>query len=1175
MKKLLYLFLLLPFTTFAQGGFGSGGALEPLGGYPIVSYVYVKGAPQSVTTIIQRDALPTYIRVPGLLCYVADSTKYYSLQGGIANINWATLSTSGTNLLPLSNRWTGTLNLFDNNVTINGNLNVGNTTISNTGILTSNGIGGQGTYDSGQIFLFDASSNQVRLTPTGLSFGNPFSKQTLQILPVTHNSTHYLQDKTDTLAGLDDIALANILPLNNTFTGSQNTFSNKIRFNYTSDTTKHFTVVPTLSGGLNSLSILPNFGSSLIDLGDDGEVTVNGRIITGSLVTNGISELKGGATFTSTGIPPKITGKQYVATIDSVAGFVNRINLDSVVNAGVRTDTTMSKLQPYGFTIYNKSYWTGLSDFTSAGFTPIVTAHGGILFSSGAPDYSKYIKINGETNLEENLDIEVTYVATSLSGYGIQIGKKGINANALFTSQVGYDLQNNTFTVYGITIPSTFVVALNDICIIKYSQRRGVLVGTFKDITKGTSMTLTSAMMMNSADIAVFNFGGSVEINQIKATSQSNVKPKLLIIGDSKVGHPNDYQNIAISSASLGVVNLASGNSDKTSDILATIPYDIKHYKPDYVILNVGRNDVLYGISQATRKANYDAINALFIAAGYNQSQIIQLLPIPETVVPDQSSLYNDIVATYTNVLDPVALGWDNSLHLAIDGIHPNSSGSSLIADGLINSGKITNPQSVYPSENILNNFEYVPYTNTANTFSQPQIIKNYSIGDAYNAIPSTSALHGLAYTMVGGSGLYPFNGNANMLIYTAPTAGNRDIVFQSNSINRAYIKASTGEFNIGYTDGISHFVSTGGLLGVNGGGSFTGSISAVANLASGLNSVHTLTPVANNDILSEATFGATFITGTGALTATITTNTTSAADGTYTNQAAVVGTGAGTGSRWTVTVLGGIVTAIVQTTGGVNYTTSTTFTIATVPGALFTVASLGYTNVTRASAQFLNAPIYMDNLGNPTVLKVGQYWNNNSNWRTTDGASIYSFVKAIGTSNPAVGQIPVGNGTSFSITTPTGTGTPVFSISPTFGTSIKINGSTSGTVTIAPQAAAGTYNFNLPITAGTAGQVLTSQAGGTTAMTWTTLPTVLTATATLDFPSTAASTNSELTVTVTGAAIGDVCLLGLPATIITTNCSYSARVTATNTVTVRFDNTMTLTAADPTSASYTVKIIK
>jgi len=46
--------------------------------------------------------------------------------------------------------------------------------------------------------------------------------------------------------------------------------------------------------------------------------------------------------------------------------------------------------------------------------------------------------------------------------------------------------------------------------------------------------------------------------------------------------------------------------------------------------------------------------------------------------------------------------------------------------------------------------------------------------------------------------------------------------------------------------------------------------------------------------------------------------------------------------------------------------------------------------------------------------------------------------------------------------------------------------GVVSGTVSILPQSAAGTYNFNLPITAGASGSVLTSSGGGNTAMTWT-----------------------------------------------------------------------------------------
>lgn len=50
----------------------------------------------------------------------------------------------------------------------------------------------------------------------------------------------------------------------------------------------------------------------------------------------------------------------------------------------------------------------------------------------------------------------------------------------------------------------------------------------------------------------------------------------------------------------------------------------------------------------------------------------------------------------------------------------------------------------------------------------------------------------------------------------------------------------------------------------------------------------------------------------------------------------------------------------------------------------------------------------------------------------------------------------------------------------------LGLSGTTSGTVTIKPQDAAGTYNFNLPTTAGTSSYLLTSAGGGTSPMTWT-----------------------------------------------------------------------------------------
>lgn len=52
----------------------------------------------------------------------------------------------------------------------------------------------------------------------------------------------------------------------------------------------------------------------------------------------------------------------------------------------------------------------------------------------------------------------------------------------------------------------------------------------------------------------------------------------------------------------------------------------------------------------------------------------------------------------------------------------------------------------------------------------------------------------------------------------------------------------------------------------------------------------------------------------------------------------------------------------------------------------------------------------------------------------------------------------------------------------------LKLFGSSSGAITVQPQAAAGTYNFNLPTAAGTAGQALLSGGGGSAAQTYGTL---------------------------------------------------------------------------------------
>ncbi len=127
---------------------------------------------------------------------------------------------------------------------------------------------------------------------------------------------------------------------------------------------------------------------------------------------------------------------------------------------------------------------------------------------------------------------------------------------------------------------------------------------------------------------------------------------------------------------------------------------------------------------------------------------------------------------------------------------------------------------------------------------------------------------------------------------------------------------------------------------------------------------------------------------------------------------------------------------------------------------------------------------------------------NNATAVQSNIAASVGTITNAYGflaTSNSVSGSGAITNNYGLSIQDQTA-GTTNYAIytglgKVSLGDALQFRGSSSGVITMQTQAAAGTYNFNLPTTAGTAGQVLTSQGGAGTAMTWTT-PTTGTVTA-------------------------------------------------------------------------------
>lgn len=90
------------------------------------------------------------------------------------------------------------------------------------------------------------------------------------------------------------------------------------------------------------------------------------------------------------------------------------------------------------------------------------------------------------------------------------------------------------------------------------------------------------------------------------------------------------------------------------------------------------------------------------------------------------------------------------------------------------------------------------------------------------------------------------------------------------------------------------------------------------------------------------------------------------------------------------------------------------------------------------------------------------------------------------------------------------------------------------------------------------------------------TLAKTLTATVELDFPDTAAGTASDLTIEVTGASSGDAVYIAVDnASVTSDNIGFWGWVSASNTVTIRFNNNNLVSAVDPASGTFRAVVTK
>ena len=235
-----------------------------------------------------------------------------------------------------------------------------------------------------------------------------------------------------------------------------------------------------------------------------------------------------------------------------------------------------------------------------------------------------------------------------------------------------------------------------------------------------------------------------------------------------------------------------------------------------------------------------------------------------------------------------------------------------------------------------------------------------------------------------------------------------------------------------------------------------------------------------------------------------------------------IVGTRVLTGTSNEITVTNG--------TGGAGNPTFSVPSTFIAPGTIAAVTSI-------SSPEYL---LTGSGSGTISILPQAAAGTYNFNLPTTAGTSGYLLTSAGGAGSPMtwsnIGSIAVSSiaGTANEITASASTGAVTLSIPSTFiapgtiqattssaATSFLVNGATDGVISILPQAHAGTYNFNLPTTAGTSGYLLTSAGGAGSPMTWSNVSSI------------AVSSISGTTNEITASASTGAVTLSIPSTFI------------------------------------------
>lgn len=386
----------------------------------------------------------------------------------------------------------------------------------------------------------------------------------------------------------------------------------------------------------------------------------------------------------------------------------------NVFAEGIKTrgDTAVIDNKRLIYYITGLASGSGLSNATAVG-TPTYTITNGVIQvnSNTATGYTQYIRSDKATMAEGSyVEMSVKVDSIRSNSDGPRLGWKSMNtySGGIYQHDVwaGAALGSSVTSsgkafIYGKTGNSTTygdsarVTYDGDSLVYRLYREALSYRVVVRNITQGWIIThrvqTTPAgspfVAHNTAYPAFAPGGGGYKISNFKYVIVAPLRTEYLIAGNSITmgqGAANENARWAANIGNRANNIIAGGGADGTAEMLATIGEKIA-INPENLVMMIGGNDILFGVSGSTYRSNYTAIRDTAFNRGIN---IIHLLPTPRTGT-DVTPLKNwiDTLTAFRGdrKIDTYTPLWSGSSYTlasnySADGTHPNSAGHAQVA---------------------------------------------------------------------------------------------------------------------------------------------------------------------------------------------------------------------------------------------------------------------------------------------------------------------------------------------------------------------------------------------------------------------------------------------------------------------------------------------------------------